>query len=147
MIFEIFSTLEPGVFYSKNLNGRSGYYFLPIRMLTPCDNLYCKTYELPSHLSTNFVVGIVGQGGYVADLQNAVGFMFYSKLPVNNYCTAIMSFSRAWQRTIGTSDDVSLEASLVLKTTEFYMYDVPGIATLVTCPELSDRLSEFLTMI
>lgn len=147
MKFEIHSSLNPGVFYSQRLQGKDGYYFLPFRILPETEELFVKDFDGAAHLTTNFSMGIVGFGGYVSSFEDAAGFLFHSKLPVLNYGTAVLSYSRAWQKSSPSVSVTPSETTLVLKTTQFYVYHVAAIATLITCPDLSDNLSSYLTMI
>ena len=147
MKFESLHVLYPGVFYSKTLMEKDGYYFLPTRMLQPCDDLYVKDFEPALNIRMNFTVGIVGQGGYMSSIEDAAGFLFYSKLPVFNYGTAVLSYSKAWQKSMANTGVTTSDTLLVLRTQHFYIYNTSSIATLVTCPDLSDDLESYLTMI
>ena len=76
-----------------------------------------------------------------------LGYLFYSKLPVMNLGTGVLSYSAAWQRSETNHKIQSDQVRAVFRNEHFYMYEAPTIATLITGAEVSDKLDGFLTMI
>lgn len=147
MRFELLTNLQPGVFFSLELNGKSQYFLLPTRTIPEGDDYFVRDFAEAEGVKTNFTVGLVGHGNYVDAAIDGVGFLFHSTLPVINFGTAILSYSRAWQRNHTEGYDIVSNTSVVFKTDQFFIYNTPSIATLVTCPDLSDQMSSYLTMI
>lgn len=146
MEFEALTRMRRGTFYSLTIQERTGYFLLPIRDIQADSKLFVKTYAPTAHLTTNFYFGAVGVDEYV-DADAAVGLLLYSRLPTLNYATAVMSYSMAWQKSVSSVNILPEQTNLVYKSEEFFVYEVPTIATLVTCPELSSELNDYLTMI
>lgn len=142
------TTFHQSLFYPLSIpGGRGSYFLLPSQDLAPSSDLYVSDLEVARSVKTNFAIGIVGRGGYVSPQSEGIGYLFHSMLPVNNYHTSLLSFSKAWRRS-KADKNLNLEGLvLVLKRDHFYLYHSPGIASFVTCPEMSDRVHAYLTMI
>lgn len=148
MNFEIQTTLFQGLFYQVKIEGGKGfYYLLPTRNLDPTPELYVSDLEAAKDLKTNFTIGVVGKDEYVVNQEEGVGYMFHSVLPVNNYHTSLLSFSKAWQQSSLGSGYNPDSLNLLLKKESFYLYHSTGVVTFVTCPDLSDKVHSYLTMI
>ena len=89
----------------------------------------------------------MGLGAYHTGSEDLVALLFYSRLPVYNYSTSLMSYSMSWQKSVARVSIREDQTSLVYKSELFYMYEVPTIATLVTCGDLNPRLNSYLTMV
>ena len=106
-----------------------------------------KDFEPTAHLKTNFNIGGVGLDDYASTTEDTLGILFYSRLPVFNYSTSVMSYSMSWQKSVAKVSIHEDQTSLVYKSTLFYVYEVPTIATLVTCGDLNPKLHSYLTMV
>jgi hypothetical protein len=147
MQFETFVPTAPGVFYSLKLRGKSGYYFLPTRSLPKSKELHVMDFRLAKNISCQFTIGLVGEGGYVEDLNSAAGVLFYTPLPAVNYGTGILAYSRAWHSSLENVLVSKEDTILLLKTSEFYVYKATDMVTAVTCSDLSEDIDSYLTMI
>lgn len=145
MEFEVLTKMRVDTFHSMELQDRSGYLFLPLRDFAVGTMLVVEDFGPTAHLKTNFSFGSVSVVG--ATSKETVGILLHSKLPVYNYSTAAMSYSMSWQKSVEKVSIGEDDTSLVFKSDLFYVYEVPTIATLVTCGDLSPRLHSYLTMI
>lgn len=147
MQFETRTRLSPNLFYALQLENNKPHYFFPLRYLEPQPVLVSQPYSLAENLCTNFAIRAVSQGQESDSPTDIIGFLFKSNLPVANYRTSIMSYSKSWQQNAAKVEVTSDDLTLTLKDENFLVFHAPGKATLVTGLTLSDKLHEFLTMI
>jgi hypothetical protein len=145
--FEILSRVHEDTFHPLEIKGRSGYFLLPLKPLKAGSKLFVKDFEQTAHLKTNFDIGGAWLDKENACFDDLTGVLFYSRLQVYNYSTSIMSYSMSWQKSVSKVAIREEQTSLVFKSPLFYVYEVPTIATLVTCGDLNSRLHSYLTMI
>lgn len=146
--FELPIRLPPSLFFNieaANTKARPKHFF-PIRSLDPGVPLITAPYELTENLTTNFAIKAVGQGCAPEALDDIVGFLFESSLPVQNYGTSLLAYSKAWQQTAAKVEVLPDELLLSLKGEHFFIYHAAGKATLITGVQISDALHDYLTM-
>lgn len=137
-------TLEPGCFYSKEIHGNEGYYFLPTKRVTPKSPLFVVDFEDTARLETFFSIGKVTEEGYSG---LPCGFLFHSRLPSRNFSTGIMAWSEARRQGFKSKSIKESDTFLPYKGESFFVFNSPGVVTLVTLVELHESIDSFLTMI
>ena len=147
MKFEVLAELQVGVFYPLTIEDKKGYVVYPIQKIPTETSLFVKEFEPTSHLTAGFKVGHFAAEDYPGLNFPTLGYLFYSKMPILNYGTGVLSYSLAWQKSNANHHIPSDQVSAVFRNEHFYMYEAPSIATLVTGAEVSTGLEDFLTMI
>lgn len=147
MQFEAALRYPPYLFYNLTLDKGRTFYFFPTHPVDPTHLLFSKDYDPAAPVATNFKIQAVGVGSEPDNAEDIVGFLFSSTLPVVNYRTSLLAFSKAWQQ---LTPDVAVsnnELMLAFKNDHFLLYHAAGKASLVTGLTLSDELHDYLTMV